>query len=66
MQQDIEVWASCAAGALRIDVLEAELEAAGFTDIQIIPQEIPYELPPEIPTDVLRSARITARKQASN
>jgi SAM-dependent methyltransferase/N-acetylglutamate synthase-like GNAT family acetyltransferase len=66
MQQDIEVWASCAAGALRIDVLEEALEEAGFIDIQIIPQEIPYELPPEIPTDVLRSARITARKQASN
>jgi SAM-dependent methyltransferase len=59
----LESWAACVAGALDASDYRAGLEAAGFVDVAIVPKDDPAnKLLARIPAGVPFSAMITARK----
>lgn len=62
LRDDVAVWAGCASGALDVNVLQRELEYAGFVDVAVSPQKDSYDESANIPKGIFFSALITARK----
>jgi len=70
MKEDQHLHSCCVAGASRVDALEGMLQAAGFTDIHIQPQDESREfirdwVPGSNAEDYVLSATIEARKPVS-
>jgi arsenite methyltransferase len=63
VSDSLENWASCLAGALDLNEYRAELGAAGFVEVEIVPKDNPANnLLARIPAGVPFSAMITGRK----
>ena len=62
VREDENAWVSCIAGALPVEVFRAGLEAVGFEDIHIGPEEGLDVDPLDLPEGLPYSAVITARK----
>jgi arsenite methyltransferase len=63
-KQDLAAWSACVSGAIPAEEYTQKLEAAGFSDVQVVVGGKFMEGPPFAPTGVPFSALIQARKPA--
>jgi arsenite methyltransferase len=63
LDESVETWAACVAGALDLNDYRAGLATAGFTSVRIVPKDDPTEARlAQVPNGVPFSALITASK----
>ena len=62
MQSNMDLWSSCASGALPVAEWEAGLGGLGFVDVKVEPNGQTHEWLSKLPVGVPFSAAITARK----
>lgn len=62
LREDVIAWASCASGALDVNVWRQDLAKIGFVDVEINSKKDSWGEFPDIPKGMFFSALITARK----